>query len=327
MTDLFDPPGSPTGEVAKDFTRNGRMQPMILPPGGSKLLPYSRCTTFVDALDDKSGLMKWKARMATIGLAGRPDLQLAISSTPSDDKRGLDRIVEQALEAAQASAAATTGTALHQLTERIDLGLGIDGLILPEEHRASLDAYRNATTGIEWLGVEQRRVCHQYKVAGTADRVAIVDGKLTIFDIKTGSIDYALGKIAMQLAMYAHSEPYDVDTDTTGADPAPVDFERAVIIHLPAGQGVCTLHWVDIAAGWEAVGLAAQVRAWRSKSRKLSSPVHTSLTGSTDLIGQVATFTDLTKLRSWYLQMEASGQGSAALLAACTAKADELKAA
>lgn len=326
MADLFDPPGSAAGEVAKDFNRNGRMQPMITPPGTAKPLPYTRATTFVDALDDKTGLMKWKARMASIGLAARPDLQLAISSTDLDDKRGLDRIVEQALEAAKASAAATTGTALHQLTERLDLGLDISMVNLPDEHKQSLEQYRRATDGIDWAGIEQRRVCHEYKVAGTADRLAIVDGKMTVFDIKTGSIDYALGKIAMQLAMYAHSQPYDVDTDTTGEDPVPANIEQAVIIHLPAGKGKCTLHWVDIAAGWEAVELAAQVRAWRTRARKLSTPVATGELGNTwDPIAEVDRFTNYTELLTWYLDLENKGQGSPALLEACKRRKTEIE--
>lgn len=329
MTDLFDPPASAAGEIAQDFPRNGRMQPMIIPPGGSKPVPYTRATTFVDALDDKSGLMKWKARMASIGLASRPDLQLAIASTELENKRELDRIVEQALEAAKASAAATTGTALHQLTERIDLGLGIDGLNLPDEHRASLDAYRTMTEGIDWYAIEQRRVCHRHKVAGTADRVAIIDGKATILDIKTGSIDYALGKIAMQLAMYAHSQPYDVKTSTTGEDPAPVNLDRALIIHLPAGKGECTLHWVDIAAGWEAVELAAQVRQWRSRSRHLSTPAgRAEIIGDhIDYISQVAQFTDYPSLLDWYMRIDSRGEGSPDLLQACITRKAELEAA
>lgn len=48
-------------------------------------------------------------------------------------------------------------------------------------------------------------------------------------------------------------------------DPIDVDLERAIIIHLPAGTGQCTLHWVDINAGWEAVQLAAKVRDWRAR--------------------------------------------------------------
>jgi hypothetical protein len=51
----------------------------------------------------------------------------------------------------------------------------------------------------------------------------------------------------------------------------PVSLERALVIHLPAGQARCELHWLDIAAGWEAARLAATVRAWRAR-RDLTQP-------------------------------------------------------
>jgi hypothetical protein len=47
-----------------------------------------------------------------------------------------------------------------------------------------------------------------------------------------------------------------------------------VIIHLPVGQGTCTLVEVDIAAGWEAFQLAMDVRRWRSR-KDLSSVIDT----------------------------------------------------
>jgi hypothetical protein len=90
-----------------------------------------------------------------------------------------------------------------------------------------------------------------------------------IFDLKTGSIDYGMGKIAQQLAVYAHSEAYDITTHERS--PLHVDQRRAIVCHLPAGQAKCTLWWVDIHAGWEGVQLSAKVREWR-KRKDLSSP-------------------------------------------------------
>ena len=45
----------------------------------------------------------------------------------------------------------------------------------------------------------------------------------------------------------------------------PVRQDRALIIHLPAGQARCDLHWIDITAGWDAAHLAAAARTWRSR--------------------------------------------------------------
>ena len=101
-------------------------------------------------------------------------------------------------------------------------------------------------------------------MAGTADRIGIIHGRPMIMDIKTGSIDYP-HKMAMQLAMYARSVPYDIATDKRIADAEPIDLNRGVIIHLPAGQGRCDLYEIDIAVGWGACLIARQVWDWRGR--------------------------------------------------------------
>jgi hypothetical protein len=45
----------------------------------------------------------------------------------------------------------------------------------------------------------------------------------------------------------------------------PVDTDTALLIHLPVGEGACTLHEIDIKAGKEAVRLAIAVREWRKR--------------------------------------------------------------
>jgi hypothetical protein len=50
-----------------------------------------------------------------------------------------------------------------------------------------------------------------------------------------------------------------------------VDQDRAIICHLPAKGGPCTLHWLDISAGREALEHALWVRTWR-KRRDLLTP-------------------------------------------------------
>jgi hypothetical protein len=67
----------------------------------------------------------------------------------------------------------------------------------------------------------------------------------------------------VQLAIYAGATSYyDVATDTH-SEPVDVDRERAIIVHLPATGGPCTIHWLDIAAGAEALEHALWVRRWR----------------------------------------------------------------
>ncbi|NBX21673.1 MAG: hypothetical protein EBR58_09980, partial [Betaproteobacteria bacterium] len=73
-----------------------------------------------------------------------------------------------------------------------------------------------------------------------------------------------------QLAIYAGATSYyDCATDTH-TDPEPVDQDRALIVHLPAGGDTCTLHWLDIAAGREALEHAIWVRKWRNNKQLLT---------------------------------------------------------
>lgn len=244
-------------EIPRD--RYGR--PMIMPTKGTKRVPYRRTTTFVGCLEDTYNLMNWKNRQVAYGMGQRKDLVLAAAAADPTDKRKLNEIAEKATEHAQASASATTGTALHALTERVDRGQPLG--FVPHEYEADIAAYQQATQSIEFTAVETFRVYDPWTVAGTADRIGRDKrGRLRIYDIKTGSIDYP-HKMAMQLAMYARSLPYDIATDMRGEPEDDLDLNRGVIIHLPAGQGRCDLYEIDINKGWGACLVAKQVWNWR----------------------------------------------------------------
>ena len=262
---------TPEPTIARD--RWGR--PLVIPPGGGKPIPYTRATTFIDVIDDKFQLQRWMQRMVALGLASRPDLLLSVSAH-RDDKKQLDKICDDAREAANATAAATTGTALHALTELIDRGQDVP--VLPANAKASLDAYAAATADLKATHIETFCVMDQLKVGGTPDRVVDVGGERYIADIKTGSIEWGALKISMQLALYARSSTYDVATGGRGLHGASTN--RGIIIHLPSvtdpADAVCTLHWVDIETGWEAVKVAKQVRDVRQhKFTDLTEPFGT----------------------------------------------------
>jgi hypothetical protein len=253
---MFDAP-------ATKIPRDRFQRPLVVPPDGGKPTAYTRATTFVDCLDDKYNLQRWQLRQTAVGLSERADLLLSVSAH-RDDKRALDQIVDQAMEAARSSAASTTGTALHALCERSDRGQQIG--VIPDSARRDLDAYRAATHGMNHLYIERFSVHDALKIGGTPDRVSRWDdGEHYIADIKTGAdISWGAMKIAMQLAVYAHSVPYNASTGQREPYAFPVNKERAIVIHLPAGEARCELHFVDIGLGWEAVHTAAQVRGYRS---------------------------------------------------------------
>lgn len=245
-----------------DIPRDRWGRPMVMLPNGKKRESYRRTTTFVKSLDDMSGLMKWMSRQVALGMGQRKDLVLAAAAADPGDKRKLGEIADKAAEHAKGMTgdAAETGTALHSLTERIDRGEKLG--VIPAEYKADIEAYRRATEHIQFTAIETFRVHDQWKVAGTADRIGKLHGRTMIMDIKTGSVDFPHA-MAMQLAMYARSVPYDIATDTRSTDPQPVDLNHGIIIHLPAGRGICELYEIDIAKGWGACLIAKQVWDWR----------------------------------------------------------------
>lgn len=251
-----------------DVPRDRWLKPLVVPPQGGEPIPYQRASSFGKVLDDTFFLELWGKRMVALGLAERPDLQLGVVAH-RDDKKKLNSLCKEAVNAAKGSAAATTGTALHALTEQLDRGVEMSGAV-PTAYLADLHAYADATEGIEWLRIEEFMVQDELQVAGTPDRVALIDGAPTIVDLKSGaSIHFGIGTIAVQLAIYAHSAIYT--PDPVGREVIDgLDQDRALVLHMPAGSGTCTRHWVDVKRGWEGARLAADVRGWRGGTEQLA---------------------------------------------------------
>lgn len=253
-------------------------RPQILPPGGSKLVPYRRWTKFIDVLDDRYNLEKWMQRQVADGLARRNDLLMKAASA-NGGKELLDEVCEAASEAAGSSAASTIGSAVHKITEQIDRGE--DPVILPNA-QADVDAYREETKRLEVKHIEVFVVHDELQVGGTFDRIVELDGVRYVADIKTGRIDYGASKIAMQLAGYARSQLYHPKSFERAS--LNVDTSRGLVIHLPAGSGECSLHWGDLDAGWQGVEIAHQVWQWRKRKGLLDA---TPSGPQLDLLGEI----------------------------------------
>lgn len=248
-----------------DRDRWGR--PLIAPPQplGAEAVPYTRATTVAKTLDRPEGLMLWKQRMTLLGLVARPDLRIAAAATDVEDSKALNRLAEEAADAGGANTAATTGTALHAFTERIDRGLPVGHV--PEEHAGDLDAYRALTAEIGWKvqHVEQFTVLDAYRVAGTADRIVEIDGQWYIADLKTGASVAFHHAWAVQFAIYAHGMPYEISSRKREPWGVVPNTDRALVIHLPAGRGTAAAYWIDIGAGWEAFQLSMRARKWLAR--------------------------------------------------------------
>lgn len=225
---------------------------------------YTRTTTYVDVLEDKSTLTKWKERRVAYGMFLRPDLlqRVGMLFKPEENKGAINAICEEAKDEAEANLKSEYGTDMHTLTELFDAGLDVRGT--PEIFQADLDAYIQATTaaGLKHLEIEHPTVHDELKVAGTPDRIFEYEGERYIGDLKTGNIELGILKIAMQLGIYSRAKLYDPDTGERTEHGARTD--KGLIFHVPFQTGTAELVWVDLNAGWEAVQVARDVKRQRS---------------------------------------------------------------
>lgn len=190
-------------------------------------------------------------------------------------------LAEQALEIGGANVKREKGTDLHELCEIYDRD-GMEAIneklraeeITPADH-ADIVAYAEAmiNAGLEVVGIEQVVVNDVRKHAGRLDRIVL--GKTPgprktrrrmVADVKTGNIEYGIGKLAQQLEAYASSKGYDLETGERTE--LKLDKTVGLVIHLPAGMATCHIYQVDLAIGKQGNALSGQVRAWRNESKK-----------------------------------------------------------
>jgi hypothetical protein len=317
-------PSNPTGkrrsdaEVPKDVDRDQYDRPRLVraqrQPDGSWRVPfypagpephagqpivelegYTRASTLGNALEDSTGLGRWRNGMIVFGMSRRKDLVLAAQAIPGTEDKKLHRrplydIADKALEAAEASSAATVGSALHALTEQVDAGtLAVD----IGEYQPVLDAYLERMTGWRVVRSETFVVSDYFHAAGTFDRLitptepmALVDqstgeiitvimpGDLVVVDLKTSTTaDYFGAKFFAQLAVYVTGALYDRDPEspTFGArTPLGQRTDFALILHIPQGgdadgEPAADWHWLDMRAGLALAQLACVVLETRKK--------------------------------------------------------------
>src|SRR5690349_8576776 len=132
----------------------------------SKLLKYAETDTY--------NLDVWKQRQVAEGLAIRDDLVLAIKAMgrpdpaegwSKDQKKKIDGIVKDAMTAAKQRDGARAGTALHDLTERLDRGEDVESVVrgLPATAATILRAYDFLVRENGWRSIEIERtvVCDE----------------------------------------------------------------------------------------------------------------------------------------------------------------------
>lgn len=241
-------------------------------PTTGKDRSWTRATTWAKTVADTHALTKWELRMAAIGLARRPDLLMSVAGVidPDSDKgkKKINEFVEAAKEHAGASTRRNLGSALHEFAEAVDT----DRLVaeIPAPFDRDIEAYRKAmqTVKVSRNYVEKIGLVVDLGVAGTMDRIVQIIHSPTpmVGDLKTGTdLRYSWTEIAIQLALYAHADTVYDPVEQRHRKMLAVDQEKALVIHLPAGEARCSLYVVDIATGWEMAGICGLVRAYRSR--------------------------------------------------------------
>lgn len=261
--ELLDQANLPPGPPRDRFGRY-----LIPDPETGKHRPWTRATTIAKTLEDPTNLTRWAKRMTAIGVATRPSIAAGVVAN-KDDKRTLDDLVEQAIQAAGGNENRELGTHLHDITAQLDRGAHID---VPEPWAADVAAYRAALTDrsltVDPQWVEVILLNRPLEIAGTVDRLYLDhENQLVVGDLKTGGY-LAWLSFAMQFAIYA--------TATHWFDPAtgqihqlpPIRQDHALLVHLPAGEARCRIEPLSVPVGYDAVLMALEVRRQRALDKE-----------------------------------------------------------
>lgn len=267
-TDLFNIPMPPP--IRPEPKRNQWGHYLLHDPRNGKETAFVRVSTLKEQMADQYGLTRWKMRMAATGLvyeSQAPDEALGGRArvmdrmarlldeeddmNPSQFKKQMNDLVEEAFVIGGGTLAADSGTAFHAWAEYADLGL-CEVEDIPGVFRPFYVAYREALADagiiIRPEFIEKIVVNLAYGVAGTLDRIfELADGQLVIGDLKSGS-DIRLGwrEHVQQFAAYQTSE-FMLDDDTDEWVPmVDVSAEVAVLVHVPIMADAPAAHLIPL---------------------------------------------------------------------------------
>jgi hypothetical protein len=273
---------------------------------------FRRVTTLIKKVEtDTHALEEWKKRQVLLGAARRNDIVLgvkALGEVPplgwsQQAKKQLGKWAEECMTAAGSDEGRINGTAVHDLTERVDRGEPIEDVArgLPTITANDLRAYAKLRELNGWKSVEIERtvVCDELEVAGSFDRIDLIPGLTAllgpgtcqyanepghgwhgpgelreelpvIVDVKTeGNPLYNGLHIGPQLAIYSRARRMWLPTPEYVAAPC-VRQDVAVIVHV---RGKAIPYFVDLTAGWEAAQAAVRQLKREQAAKKWFAPV------------------------------------------------------
>lgn len=255
--------------------RDGSGRPLLYPRGSADKKAYTRASSLGDVLDDHLFLWKWKMRGLAKAIADRLDLARLVAAEPYtcgfalDEQanraagRNIDAVIDRALDHAGVDMKADYGTAIHLRTE-------------PGNAEHDLDEKQDRDVEATWalwheigavhLGTEVFTANDTLMVAGTFDHLTYIPGiGIIVTDKKTSS----KSKMAydVQLADYANSDVYDLETDqrmsleeyvaSKGWDPALLRRDVGMIWWVKNGK--CEARQLDLVNGWKWAQVAAEI--------------------------------------------------------------------
>lgn len=274
-------------------------RPCLIPRDGGPRAPYIRASRTGELVDDPDLIINWKLRTVGAAVTFNPHLQTAIRANHRKRNR-MNEIMKEALVLGKGTERAHLGTAEHHFFDDADLDRRSDA---PKEVWDDIEAYLDLTVPrLEHLAIEQFVAIDTWInkvpvfIAGSLDRRSRLKraipfpkelqdeagmdempaGEVVIVDNKTGqSVDYGQLSWGLQVACYAHGDPYDLLTDKRVILPedAKPRTDWALIMHAPYGQGEASLHWINIGKAWTYLVIAiARLDAQATKD-SLMAPV------------------------------------------------------
>lgn len=225
-------------------------------------------TSVIGKIDKSAPLIAWaKGVTADAALADLAGLTaMAAERGPAVAKAFLT-----AHATGESDAAKHLGSSVHRLAEQLTRGEEVD---VPAEQLGYIDAYNRFRNdwAPEFKSLEHYVANLRWGYGGTFDFIAVIDGKMTLGDLKTGKGHYV--ETRLQLSALGHAEFLGLPGDPTKYElPA---FEQYVVLHVRPGAypDGYQLYRVDLTThDWTAFLGALAIHRWAQMRPTKGEPV------------------------------------------------------